>query len=281
MRLKKSYSDVVASGSINEDPLCVVESHRRRSVSDYGQDIQPWSVNLYYPSVIKKSLDAPQPVKCLCKHSGDCSKVLCPNRVDGLECDVNHCGDQCTNTRITNGQPEFIEKFRTEHKGFGLRATGFHFTGEIIMELTGIVMMDSEYMYNNAAIFWADPTRFTVTLNHLVLLCNEKQLSNFINHSCSSNCEFAIVMVKGLPRFVLKAKRDIPSWEELTVDYFIYEFISVTKPCYCEELLCRGRIGVKPYTTIYSRRMTAAFRDNENFNDPNHVIPDMPSRPDQ
>ncbi|MHC4799761.1 MAG: SET domain-containing protein-lysine N-methyltransferase, partial [Planctomycetota bacterium] len=71
----------------------------------------------------------------------------------------------------------------------------------------------------------------------------EKDLTNFINHSCDPNVWLQ-------DEVTLVARRDIPVGEELTVDYAMFEECENWMPpwqCRCGSKLCRGRYTGKDW----------------------------------
>ncbi len=80
----------------------------------------------------------------------------------------------------------------------------------------------------------AHPTKYSLTLDGVIV--DPSGSLKFLNHSCTANSFFS--------GRILKADRDIPSGEEITIDYLATEKeISNGFLCRCGSDYCRGRIG--------------------------------------
>lgn len=67
-------------------------------------------------------------------------------------------------------------------------------------------------------------------------------VARFINASCTPNCHTQILMVNGVKRITIYAKKDIRKGEELSYDYkFEPEYDESQRiPCNCGTSQCRG-----------------------------------------
>jgi histone-lysine N-methyltransferase SETD1 len=67
-------------------------------------------------------------------------------------------------------------------------------------------------------------------------------VARFVNASCTPNCHTQIIIVNGVKRIVIYAKRNIERGEELSYDYKFEPEYDVTKriSCNCGTSQCRG-----------------------------------------
>ncbi|XP_027345403.1 histone-lysine N-methyltransferase SUVR5-like [Abrus precatorius] len=176
-----------------------------------------------------------------CNHMCRCNKI-CPNRI------------------LQNGIRVKLEVFKTETKGWAVRAGEAILRGTFVCEYIGEVLDEKEahnrlkrygtehcsYFYDvNAHVndmgrliegqarYFIDATRFG-------------NISRFINNSCSPNLISYQVLVESMDceraNIGLYANRDIALGEELTYNYQ-YELVpGEGSPCLCGSVKCRGRL---------------------------------------
>ncbi|GLV38878.1 SET domain containing 2 [Carabus blaptoides fortunei] len=174
----------------------------------------------------------------------------CLNRLLMIECG-SQCvvNDRCTNKRFQKLKYSPCEVFRTEKKGFGIRATADISYGEFILEYVGEVL-DPDEFEKRAKNYSQDKNRhyyFMALRADAVIDATQKgNISRFINHSCDPNAETQKWTVNGELRIGFFSKRTIISGEEITFDYQFQRYGKEAQKCYCESANCRGWIGEEP-----------------------------------
>ncbi|KAG8223183.1 hypothetical protein J437_LFUL000349, partial [Ladona fulva] len=150
----------------------------------------------------------------------------------GSRCPV---GDCCTNKRFQKKEYAKTEVFRTEKKGFGLRALQDMPAGTFVMEYVGEVLDPKEFR-RRAKDYARERNRhyyFMALKSDTIIDATTKgNSSRFINHSCEPNAE--------------TQKSFIPCGDEITFDYQLQRYGKEAQRCYCEKPLCRGWIGQDP-----------------------------------
>ncbi|XP_050473903.1 histone-lysine N-methyltransferase NSD2 isoform X3 [Bombus huntii] len=137
----------------------------------------------------------------------------CLNRILLVECSPGICpaGAKCKNQAFVQRQYPAMEPFHTVGRGWGLRSLEH-------------IKADNNRMID------AEP---------------KGNLSRFMNHSCSPNCETQKWTVNGDTRIGLFALCDIECGEELTFNYNLACDGETRKPCLCGAPNCSGFIGLK------------------------------------
>ncbi|RZC55147.1 hypothetical protein C5167_014003 [Papaver somniferum] len=169
------------------------------------------------------------------------------------------CGKSCRNRILQNGVKVKLEVFKTEKKGWAVRAGEAISRGTFVCEYIGEVLNDQEatkrydkegcsYLYHiNSHIDSMSELVEGETVSHVIDATRYGNVSRFINHSCSPNLVTYQVLVDNmdsqLAHIGLYANRDIDKNEELAYDYR-RELLLEGKghPCYCGATNCRGRI---------------------------------------
>ncbi|XP_018317830.1 uncharacterized protein Set2 isoform X5 [Mycetomoellerius zeteki] len=174
----------------------------------------------------------------------------CLNRLLMIECGPRCVvSDRCTNKRFQNCQYAKCEVFRTEKKGFGLRAVVDIMTGEFIMEYVGEVV-DPKDFRRRAKEYSKDKNRhyyfMALKSDQIIDATMKGNISRFINHSCDPNAETQKWTVNGELRIGFFNKKFIAAGEEITFDYHFQRYGKEAQKCYCEALNCRGWIGETP-----------------------------------
>ncbi|MCL7050917.1 hypothetical protein MKW94_000167 [Papaver nudicaule] len=169
------------------------------------------------------------------------------------------CDKSCRNRVLQNGVKVKLEVFKTEKKGWALRAGEAIPRGTFVCEYIGEVLNDQDarkryhkescsYLYHISSHI--DSMSELVeggTVSHVIDATRYGNVSRFINHSCSPNLITYQVLVDNmdsqLAHIGLYASRDIDKNEELAYDYR-RELLAEEKahPCYCGATNCRGRI---------------------------------------
>jgi len=177
----------------------------------------------------------------------------CINRLTLMECINKDCGceSECRNQRFQKCDYASVSVFKTEKKGYGLRADTDISLGRFIYEYVGEVIDEPRFRTRNAKY----PT---MGVKHFYFMSLEKDqfidatmkgsIARFINHSCNPNCETEKWVVGNKFRMGIFAKRDIKAGEELAFDYNVDRYGAEKQPCYCGESICLGYIGGKTQT---------------------------------
>ncbi|XP_011151428.1 histone-lysine N-methyltransferase SETD2 [Harpegnathos saltator] len=174
----------------------------------------------------------------------------CLNRLLMIECGPRCVvGDRCTNKRFQNCEYAKCEVFRTEKKGFGLRAIVDIMAGEFIMEYVGEVV-DPKDFRRRAKEYSKDKNRhyyfMALKSDQIIDATMKGNVSRFINHSCDPNAETQKWTVNGELRIGFFNKKFIAAGEEITFDYHFQRYGKEAQKCYCEAPNCRGWIGETP-----------------------------------
>lgn len=145
--------------------------------------------------------------------------------------------------------------------GKGMFATAPIKAGEIVNIWGGTLLLTQEDIEGEKASEWKAKGYVWATIGEGLYLAgllsdDDRDLTNFINHSCDPN-------VWMQDEVTLIARRDIAVGEELTVDYAMFEgdeeWVSPWK-CRCGSALCRGHVTGKDW-----RRRELQERYGEHF----------------
>ncbi|XP_034185567.1 SET domain containing 2 isoform X1 [Osmia lignaria lignaria] len=174
----------------------------------------------------------------------------CLNRLLMIECGPRCIvGDRCTNKRFQNCEYAKCEVFRTEKKGFGLRAIVDMLAGEFIMEYVGEVV-DPKDFRRRAKEYSKDKNKhyyfMALKSDQIIDATMKGNVSRFINHSCDPNSETQKWTVNGELRIGFFNKKFIAAGEEITFDYHFQRYGKEAQKCFCEAPNCRGWIGETP-----------------------------------
>ncbi|XP_057416486.1 histone-lysine N-methyltransferase SUVR5-like isoform X2 [Lotus japonicus] len=177
------------------------------------------------------------------------------------ECNnMSRCNKTCANRILQNGIRVKLEVFKTEKKGWGVRAGEAILRGTFICELLGEVLDGREahdrrkrYGKEYCSYFYDIDARFNDTGKmiegqgkYVIDATRYGNVSRFINSSCSPNLVSYNVFVESLDckrsHIGLYASRDIALGEELTFDYQGKLVVGEETPCLCGSSNCRGRL---------------------------------------
>lgn len=170
------------------------------------------------------------------------------------------CDAACLNRVVQHGCKIDLCVFKTQDRGWGLKALHPLKRGQFITEYTGEIIDSLEaekrgHDYDNIGLTYLfdldynNPERpFTIDAYAY------GNLSRFINHACYPNCAIWVVFVDclepNLPRLGIFAVRDIEQGEELTFDYNCGQGLVVTDTtkrigqCLCNSKRCRKYLFV-------------------------------------
>lgn len=171
------------------------------------------------------------------------------------------CNRTCQNRVLQNGVRVKLEVFRTEEKGWAVRAGEAILRGTFICEYIGEVLSEQEadkrgnnrhgeegcsYFYDIDSHI-NDMSRLVEgQVPYVIDATRYGNVSRFINHSCSPNLINHQVLVESmdcqLAHIGLFANRDISLGEELTYDYRYKPLPGEGYPCHCGASKCRGRL---------------------------------------
>ncbi|KAL6273851.1 hypothetical protein ACE6H2_024543 [Prunus campanulata] len=170
------------------------------------------------------------------------------------------CNRTCPNRVLQNGVRVKLEVFKTEKKGWAVRAGEAILRGTFVCEYIGEVLDELQandrrnrygkdgcgYLYEVDAHI-NDMSRLVEgQVNYVIDSTNYGNVSRFINHSCSPNLVNHQVLVESMDsqraHIGLYANRDIALGEELTYDYRYKLLPGEGYPCHCGASTCRGRL---------------------------------------
>eukprot|EP00045_Choanoeca_perplexa_P014811 m.176632 g.176632 ORF g.176632 m.176632 type:complete len:728 (-) comp16802_c0_seq3:1012-3195(-) len=174
----------------------------------------------------------------------------CLNRQIMIECEPKRCrvGVHCQNRRFQKGDKAACELFKTERKGWGLRATEDIQSGDFIYEYCGEIYTQEEF--EKRQVQYHEDGRYhyyfmSLDADYVIDATLKGSLSRFINHSCEPNAETQKWTVHGYLRVGFFAIKDIAAGEEITFDYQYERYGEQAQACYCGSSKCRGTLGKK------------------------------------
>lgn len=192
-------------------------------------------------------LDSHNKVNSACGDDSDCI-----NRATKMECVGDcGCGADCQNQRFQRQEFANVTVFKTEKKGYGLRADSGLLPNDFIFEYIGEVINESQFrrrmiQYDDDGI----KHFYFMSLNkgEFVDATKKGNLGRFCNHSCNPNCYVDKWVVGDKLRMGIFAERKIKAGEELVFNYNVDRYGANPQPCYCGEPNCTGFIGGKTQT---------------------------------
>lgn len=191
--------------------------------------------------------DAEKGMNHACGEDSDCI-----NRATKMECVSDcSCGNECQNRRFQRKEYAEVTVFKTEKKGFGLRADTDMEPNQLIFEYIGEVIGEAQFerrleQYDREKI----KHFYFMSLNkgEFVDATKKGNLGRFCNHSCSPNCYVDKWVVGDRLRMGIFCERAIVAGEELTFNYNVDRYGAEPQACYCGEPNCTGYIGGKTQT---------------------------------
>lgn len=147
----------------------------------------------------------------------------CMNRMLMLECGSRcNVGGRCTNNRFQKIQNANCTIFKTDKKGFGMKAVNFIPAGDFIMEYVGEVL-NSQQFEQRANEYSLDNNKhhyfMALRSDRVIDATVRGNISRFINHSCDPNAETQKWTVNGELRIGFFSIKNIYPNEEITFDY--------------------------------------------------------------
>ncbi|AES92672.1 histone-lysine N-methyltransferase SUVR5-like protein [Medicago truncatula] len=177
------------------------------------------------------------------------------------ECnDKCRCDKTCPNRILQNGIRVKLEVFKTEKKGWGVRAGEAISRGTFVCEYIGEVLEEQEahnrcksYGEEHCSYFYVVDARVNDMsrlierqAQYIIDSTRYGNVSRFVNNSCSPNLLSYQVLVESMDckrsRIGLYASRDIAFGEELTCNYHYELVLGKGSPCLCGSSKCRGRL---------------------------------------
>lgn len=241
------------------------------SVAGADGEIDPTEITFPGCSCRSSSCVAPE-CPCLCRGE-NYSSSLCLRLAEQqeqhfsrpvFECNsLCQCGDGCQNRLVQRGLQLRLQVFRTERKGWGVRALEPIPSGRFVCEYAGEVLGFAEARRRIQAQTAQDPNYIIAVREHLhdgrvmetfVDPTHIGNVGRFLNHSCEPNLFMVPVRVDSMvPKLALFAAADISAGEELSYDYSgrfhnlpgtsrehkpREEENRLRKPCYCGSRMC-------------------------------------------
>ncbi|NXU06980.1 SETMR methyltransferase, partial [Buphagus erythrorhynchus] len=240
------------------------------SVAGADGEIEPSEVT--FPGCsCRSSSCVPPACPCLCRghsYSGACLRLAeqqeQPFSTPVFECNsLCCCGEGCQNRLVQRGLQLRLQVFRTQSKGWGVRALEPIPRGRFVCEYAGEVLGFAEAQRRSQAQSPQEPNYIIAVREHLYdgrvmeTFVDPTRIGNvgrFLNHSCEPNLVMVPVRVDSMvPKLALFAASDISAGEELSYDYSgrfhngpgasrehkpLEEENSLRKPCYCGSRTC-------------------------------------------
>ncbi|KAG6543516.1 hypothetical protein Mapa_015010 [Marchantia paleacea] len=169
------------------------------------------------------------------------------------------CQQTCHNRVLQKGVTVKLEVFKTQYKGWAVRAAQKIIRGTFVCEYIGEVLHDQEankrgerydqvgcsYLYDIDAHLDISGTGRR-SKPFVIDATSQGNVARFINHSCAPNLVNYQVLVESmdaqLAHIGLFASRDIEIGEELAYDYRYRLLPGKGCPCHCGAKNCRGRL---------------------------------------
>lgn len=174
----------------------------------------------------------------------------CINRLLFIECSPKcRCGEFCDNQQFQRHNYSPITVFRTDKKGFGIRADADIPPETFLIEYVGEVLNNKQFE-KRAGKYSKQKNRhyyfMALRSNAIIDATVKGNISRFINHSCDPNAMTQKWTINGELRVGFFSIRYIKKGEEITFDYQYQRYGKEAQKCYCESTNCRGWIGENP-----------------------------------
>uniref|UniRef100_A0A8C2HYG1 Nuclear receptor binding SET domain protein 3 n=1 Tax=Cyprinus carpio TaxID=7962 RepID=A0A8C2HYG1_CYPCA len=200
--------------------------------------------------------------RCNCKPTDErpCSQdSQCLNRMLQYECHPQVCpaGDRCHNQCFSKRLYPDTEVIKTTGRGWGLKTKQDLKKGDFVMEYVGELIDSEECKQRIRHANENHVTNFymlTLTKDRVIDAGPKGNLSRFMNHSCSPNCETQKWTINGDVRIGLFTLCDIAADTELTFNYNLDCLGNGRTSCHCGSENCSGFLGVKPKSAVVMER---------------------------
>lgn len=183
---------------------------------------------------------------------------FCINREMKIECVDGQCscGAHCQNERFQRGDVADVSIFKTEHKGYGMRANCDLPAQTFIVEYKGEVVDSEEYRLRKEQYADEGIKHFyfmKLQDDGMIDATKKADIGRFLNHSCDPNAEIEKWIVNKRYRMGIFAKRDIAKGEEICFNYNVDRYGSEPQKCYCGAKNCIGVLGGRTQTQMILR----------------------------
>ena len=207
---------VVPEGSENRLRFEIQENLYNRKAFDIAPKPDAWPVDLPFPS---DPTTVTYPPFC-----DACEQVSCSCKLNNWE-------------KLTN---PLVELQRYGQKGVGIRVLQCIKAGDYLAEYVGLLThFDTRNpLYEDNIYNFGFHRPDFVTPFATISSKEHGNWTRYINHSCDENTRWDTVRIGRKYRVMVKAKRDIEVFEELTIDYGDPYFRGKMK-CLCGEECCR------------------------------------------
>ncbi|KAI9769405.1 MAG: hypothetical protein M1840_004107 [Geoglossum simile] len=197
--------------------------------------------------------------KCVCTPENGCDED-CQNRHMFYECDENNCAvgpERCSNRSFADLKERCkaggkyhigVEVFKTEDRGYGVRANRSFEPNQIILEYAGEIITQEECERRMKKEYKKKECFYLMVFDqNMIIDATRGSIARFVNHSCEPNCKMVKWTVSGKPRMALFAgENGVMTGEELCYDYNFDPFsIKNVQECRCASANCRGVLGPK------------------------------------
>ncbi|CAI5758997.1 unnamed protein product [Candida verbasci] len=177
----------------------------------------------------------------------------CINRITSVECinDSCFCGNDCQNQRFQKQQYSNVSVFKTELKGYGLKAEDDLYENQFIYEYIGEVIDEAKFRQRMIEYDSKKYTHFYFMMlkpDAFIDATEKGSLARFVNHSCNPNAYVDKWVVGDKLKMGIFAKRKILKGEEISFDYNVDRYGAQKQPCYCGEPNCIKFMGGKTQT---------------------------------
>ncbi|KAH0555627.1 hypothetical protein GP486_006430 [Trichoglossum hirsutum] len=170
--------------------------------------------------------------KCVCTPEKGCDED-CQNRHMFYECDENNCAvgaERCTNRSFRDLRDRCkaggkynigVEVFKTEDRGYGVRANRSFEPNQIILEYAGEIITQEECERRMKKEYKKKDCFYLMVFDqNMIIDATRGSIARFVNHSCEPNCKMVKWTVSGGPRMALFAgENGVMTGEELCYDY--------------------------------------------------------------
>lgn len=208
----------------------------------------------------------------------------CINRATKMEClEDCSCGSSCQNMRFQKKEFAEVTVFKTEKKGFGLRADTDLRPNQFIFEYIGEVINEPNFrkrtrQYDDEGIkhFYF----MSLSKGEFIDATKKGNLGRFCNHSCNPNCYVDKWVVGDKLRMGIFAERFVKAGEELVFNYNVDRYGADPQPCYCGEPNCTGFIGGKTQTESGTKLSNATIEalGIDAYDDWEFAVPKKPKK---
>lgn len=253
----EEIKSIAGSQVIKQEPVIIPESFDVKQCDERLSQFLTIKDNIYMKSSDKVICKVNKTMKCDCtmteedlKNGEMGCRYNCINRLLFIECSSKcRCGEFCDNQQFQRYNYSPVSVFRTEKKGFGIRADDDIPPETFIIEYVGEVLNNKQFD-KRAKKYSKDKNRhyyFMALRSNAVIDATVKgNISRFINHSCDPNAMTQKWTVNGELRVGFFSIREIRRGEEITFDYQFQRYGKEAQKCYCESVNCRGWIGENP-----------------------------------